>query len=90
MANNPITLAEFALTTKDEILEKFVKNLIRQSKAMGSVPFVSKDVLSVTNNKWQTLPGGQSRRLNEGYSQVKGDTKAEQWEPKFYGGCAYA
>src|SRR5512146_3246532 len=86
MANNPITLAEFALTTKDEVLEKFVKNLIRVSKAMGTVPFVSKDVLSVVNKKWKSLPAGQTRNLNEGYTQVKGTTQDETWEPRFYGG----
>ncbi len=83
---NPITLAELALTTKDEILSKFVKNLIRQSKAMGTVPFTSKNVVSLVNKKWQTLPAGQKRLLNEGYSQVKGNTKDEAWELSIYGG----
>lgn len=47
MAANPVTLAELALTTRDEILEKIVKNLIRESRAMATVPFVNKNVLSV-------------------------------------------
>lgn len=83
---NPVTLAEFALTTTDKVLSKFVKTLIRESKAMGSVPFMNSDVLSVVNKKWQTLPAGQTRNLNEGYSQVKGTTKDETWEPSIYGG----
>lgn len=85
MANNPITLAELALTTKDEVLEKIVKNLIRESKAMSTVPWVSKDVMSLVNKKWLTLPAGGTRNINEGYSQVKGTTKDETWEPRFYG-----
>lgn len=85
MAENPITLAEFALTTKDVVLEKVTKNLLRESKAMGTVPFINRNVMSVTNKKWQTLPAGGNRNLNDGYSQVKGDTKDETWETKFYG-----
>jgi hypothetical protein len=86
MAGDVVTLADVALTTQDKVLEKFVKNLIRQSKAMGTVPFVTKNVLSVVNKKWKTLPAGQRRDLNEGYQTVKGDTQDETWEPKFYGG----
>lgn len=63
-----------------------MKNLIRVSKAMGTVPFVNRNVLGVVNKKWQTLPSGQTRNINEGYSQVKGTTKDEPWDTKFYGG----
>mgnify|MGYP001578122845 CR=1 FL=1 len=85
MASNPVTLAEFALTTKDKVLEKIAKNLVRESKAIGTVPWVSMDVMSVVNKKWQTLPAGGTRNINEGFSQVKGSTKDESWEPRFYG-----
>ncbi len=86
MAGEVITLADVALTTKDKVLEKFVKNLIRESKAMGTVPFMTRNVLSVVNKKWKTLPSGQRRNLNEGYTTVKGTTEDETWEPRFYGG----
>ncbi len=49
MASNPVTLADFALTTTDKVLEKIVKNLVRESKAIGTVPWVSKNVMSVIN-----------------------------------------
>lgn len=68
-----ITLADVALTTKDELLEGFVKNLLRQSAVMGEVPFVTKNVLSVLNKMWKSLPPAQTRLLNEGYTnKVKG------------------
>lgn len=82
-----VTLADVALTTKDELLEAFVKNLIRNSKAMGTVPFITKNVLSVINKKWKSLPPLQKRLLNEGYANyVKGTTEDESWEPAFVGG----
>ena len=84
--DNPITLAEFALTTKDDVLAGFVMNIVRDSPVMANIPFVTKDTLAVVNKKWQTLPAGQKRNLNEGYNAVKGDTKDETWEPYFYGG----
>lgn len=82
-----ITLADLALTTKDELLESFVKNLIRQSPAMSSIPWVTKNVLSMINKKWKSLPPLQQRLLNEGYAnKVKGTTEDESWEPAFMGG----
>lgn len=82
-----ITLADVALTTKDEVLEAFVKNLIRQSPALGMIPFVTKNVLSMINKKWNTLPPLQFRNLNEGYAnKVKGTTEDNSWEPGIVGG----
>lgn len=82
-----ITLADVALTTKDEVLESFVKNLIRTSPAMGTVPWVTKNVLSMINKKWKSLPPLQQRLLNEGYAlKTKGTTEDESWEPAIQGG----
>jgi hypothetical protein len=86
MAGDVITLADFALTTKDEVLGPFVMNIVRESKIMADIPFVTKDVLSVVNKKWKTLPAGQTRNLSEGYSTVKGLTQDDTWEPRLYGG----
>jgi len=86
MAGDVVTLGDFALTTKDEILGPFVMNIVRESRIMAEIPFVTKDVLSVLNKKWKTLPAGQTRNLNEGYNTVKGTTEDETWEPRFYGG----
>lgn len=82
-----ITLADVAMTTKDEVLEAFVKNLIRQSPAMGTIPWVTKNVLSMINKKWKSLPPLQQRLLNEGYAnKVKGTVEDESWEPAIQGG----
>src|SRR5512146_286855 len=80
-----INLADVALVTKDEVLSKFVKNLIRESTAMGTIPWTTKNVLSLINKKWKSLPEGQTRELNAGYSNVKGETTEDSWEPRFYG-----
>ena len=85
MAGEVITLADFALTTKDELLGAFVMNIVRESKILANIPFTTMDVLSVLNKKWATLPAGQKRNLNEGYTTVKGTTKDEVYETHFYG-----
>ncbi len=86
MAGDVITLGDFATLTTDKILGPFVMNIVRDSPIMANIPFVTNNALSVINKKWDTLPAGQKRNLNEGYNTVKGTTKDETWEPRFYGG----
>lgn len=81
--SGPVTLEDIALNTTDKTLEKLVKNMLRQSKAIGTVPWVTKNVLSLKNRKVKTLPDGQTRELNEGYSNVRGEVKEDTWEPRF-------
>lgn len=83
MAYNLNELAKVAKTPYDKAV---LRDLLRQSKVLQTIPVVNTNALKVAATRWQTLPSTGTRKVNGSYTESTGVTENIESTLHIYGG----
>jgi hypothetical protein len=84
----PLTLAEAAKLSQDDLQRGVLETFVQESSVLDRIPFLTIQGNAYAYNEEATLPGVQFRSVNEGYSESTGTVNPKSEKLVIMGGDA--